>query len=114
MRLHFVLISHLKIFRSAAKLAYDNAQAVIEGKLLGSVPVAPEHDPRDIEHDIKILHSLAQQLRSKRSQAGYLRISSTRLSFELDDKGLPVDCSIYQTADANSLIEEVSLSSNSG
>ena len=87
----------------------DNAQAVIEGKPLGAVPVSPEHDPRDVEHDIKLLHSLASQLRAKRSQDGFLGVPSTRLSFELDEQGMPVDCSIYQTAEANSLIEEVSV-----
>ena len=45
------------MIRSATKLSYANAQAVIEGKTLGDVPVIPEHDAAAIAHDVKVLES---------------------------------------------------------
>ncbi|CAK5262684.1 unnamed protein product, partial [Mycena citricolor] len=47
------------VIKSAAQLAYRDAQNVIEGKSLGSVAVAAEHAAVDIEHDIKILEVYA-------------------------------------------------------
>lgn len=93
------------IIKSSAKLAYEDAQNVIEGRSLGSV--APEHDAAGIEHDIKVLDSLAKQMRARRFEAGTLSLDSLKLSFKLDDQGLPIDCSQYQRADANDLIQEV-------
>jgi protein SSD1 len=90
-------------------LAYKDAQNVIEGKNLGSVPVAPEHGAADIEHDIKILEGLAKKLRARRFENGTLSLDSLRLQFKLDDNGLPVDCGQYERTDANDLIEEVTI-----
>lgn len=95
-------------FRSAARLTYKNAQDVIEGKSLGAVPVLPEFDAVDVEHDIRVLHGLAKSIRARRAQAGFLSMSSMRLSFTLDESGLPADCEPYERSDANDLIEEVS------
>ncbi|KAH7914175.1 SSD1 protein [Hygrophoropsis aurantiaca] len=100
------------IIRSAAKLSYADAQNVIDGHLLSEVPVAPEHAASAIEHDIKVLNSIAKQLRSRRFQDGALSLSSLRLSFELDENGLPVDCGQYETTDANELVEEFMLLTN--
>jgi protein SSD1 len=94
--------------RSAAKLSYDVAQDVLDGKILGDVPVAPEHDAADIAHDIKVLNDIARQLRTKRFATGTLALDSTRLTFKLDEKGLPIDCSSYERYDAHKLVEEVS------
>jgi protein SSD1 len=93
--------------RSAAKLAYKDAQNVIEGKTLGSVAVSPDHGAADIEHDIKILESIAKKLRARRFENGTLSLESLRLQFKLDDSGLPADCGQYERTDANDLIEEV-------
>ncbi len=96
------------IYRSAAKLAYDDAQSVIEGKTLGNVAIAPEHNAEDIAHDIKILDDLAKQMRERRFQNGAIGGESLDLTFKLDDNGLPVDCGSQERTEANSLIEEVS------
>jgi protein SSD1 len=93
-------------------LSYQNAQDVIEGKTLGSVPVIPEHNAPDIEHDIKVLHDIAQALRKKRFESGALALGSTRLSFTINDDGLPVDCDQYARYDANILVEEFMLLAN--
>ena len=71
------------------------------------MPVTPEHNAIDIEHDIKILNDLAKQLRSRRAQAGFLSSESLRITFKLDDHGLPIDCGAYQKNEANDIVEEV-------
>lgn len=61
----------------------------------------------DIEHDIKIMDNLAKKLRARRYENGALSLDSLRLSFTLDDQGLPVDCGQQQRNDAKDLIQEV-------
>ncbi|KAJ7908305.1 SSD1 protein [Mycena leptocephala] len=100
------------IIKSAAKLAYKDAQNVIEGKTLGSVAVSPDHGAADIEHDIKILESIAKKLRARRFENGTLSLESLRLQFKLDANGLPADCGQYERTDANDLIEEFMLLTN--
>ncbi|KAJ7368360.1 SSD1 protein [Mycena albidolilacea] len=100
------------VIKSAAKLAYKDAQNVIEGQSLGSVAVAPEHGAADIEHDIKVLEGIAKKLRARRFQNGTLSLDSLRLQFKLDDHGMPVDCGQYERTDANDLIEEFMLLTN--
>jgi len=100
------------IIKSAAKLSYQDAQNVIEGKGLGSIAVALEHAASDVEHDVRSLEDLAKKLRAQRFENGTLSLESLKLSFELDDNGLPVDCGQYQRTDANSLVEEFMLLGN--
>ena len=99
--------SNLLMRRSCARLTYTDAQNVIDGKPLGAVPVAPEFDAVDIEHDIKVLNGLAQKLRAKRYKNGYLGLESLRLAFTLDENTLPVDTTPYERTDSHKLIEEV-------
>lgn len=100
------------VIKSAAKLSYTNAQDVIDGKGLGDVSVIPEHEASAIEGDIKLLQNLAKQMRTRRFDNGCLALHSTRLSFELGDDGLPLDCSPYDATEANHLIEEFMLLAN--
>lgn len=102
------LCIHIRICRSAAKLAYSNAQAVLDGKPLGGIPVIPEHNAVDLEHDIKVLYDLSKQLRSRRSQAGFLGSESLRITFTLDERGHPIDCGSYKKSEANDIVEEAS------
>lgn len=78
---------------------------------MGSVAVAPEFDAVDIEHDIKVLNGLALKLRGQRYKTGYLGVGSLRLSFTLDENGLPTDTDSYAIYDAHKLIEEVYIAS---
>lgn len=94
--------------RSAAKLAYADAQNVIEGQVLGDVSVAPEHTHQDIAHDIRTLDTIAKKLRTKRFHDGALALDSPKLSFHLNEEGFPIDCSQSERQDANTLVEEVS------
>ena len=92
---------------SAAKLAYQDAQKVIDGKPLGDGLVDAVHSASRIENDINILHSLASKLRARRFQDGTLGLEVLSLAFKLDDNGLPIDCGQYKRTAANYLVEEV-------
>jgi protein SSD1 len=93
-------------------LSYENAQDVIEGQVLGGVPIAPEHDASDVAHDIKVLHDIAQQLRAKRFKSGILALETVKTTFKLDAAGRPVDCATYDRRDAHKLVEEFMLLAN--
>ncbi|EGO27535.1 hypothetical protein SERLADRAFT_346957, partial [Serpula lacrymans var. lacrymans S7.9] len=100
------------VIKSAAKISYEKAQKVIDGHVLGDVPVTPDHDAAAIEHDIKVLNSLAKQLRARRFQDGALSLSTMQLQFKLDESGLPIDCWQHESSDANELVEEFMLMTN--
>jgi len=94
------------VIKSSAQLSYENAQDVIDGKILG-VPVAPEHDASAIEHDVKFLHDIAKVLRERRFKNGALSADIPKLAFTLDKSGRPIDCDQLVPDDATSLIQEV-------
>jgi protein SSD1 len=95
------------VIKSAAKLSYGMVQGVLEGESLGNVSVAPEHEVSSVENDIRLLYELAKVLRTRRFQNGSLRLQAPRLSFRLNDQGLPVDCSQGANLEANAIVEEV-------
>ena len=95
------------MIKSSAQLSYENVQDVIDGKVLGGVPVAPEHDASAIEHDIKILHDITKVMRERRFKNGALSANTPELTFVLDESGRPIDCDQLASSDANSLVEEV-------
>ena len=95
------------VVKSSAQLSYGNAQDAIDGKLLGGIPVAPEHDASAIEHDIKILHSIAKVLRERRIKNGALFTDTPKSAFTLDESGRPIDCDQSIPNDATSLVQEV-------
>lgn len=84
-------------------------QNVIEGKPLGDTAIIAEHDAQSLACDIKVLSDLSQQLRHERLRNGALSLDSPQLKFELDEKGLPSDCSECEVLDSHRMIEEVSL-----
>ncbi|TIA87337.1 hypothetical protein E3P99_03241 [Wallemia hederae] len=102
------------IIKSCAQLAYANAQNVIDGKALDAKAerMSDMHTSESIAGDIKILYDLSRKLRARRFDGGALKIDSMKLSFQLDDNGVPIDCMAYQSREANNLIEEFMLLSN--
>ncbi|TEB35698.1 RNB-domain-containing protein [Coprinellus micaceus] len=100
------------IIRSAAKLSYQDAQNVLDGKGLGSVPVNGSHPVSGVEHDVKVLESIAKILREDRFKSGALSLESMQLKFDLDDTGLPSDCGQYERTESNFLVEEFMLLAN--
>lgn len=99
------------IIRSAAKLSYKDVHQVIRGKPLGATLIS-EHMVSDIENDIRLLENVAKKLRALRIENGTLSLESPRLSFELDDNGMPVDCGPYELTDANFVLEEFMILTN--
>jgi protein SSD1 len=95
------------VIKSAARLSYRMVQGMLDGEPLGNVSVVPEHEVSSIETDIRLLYELAKVLRTRRFQNGSLRLDAPRLSFKLNDRGLPVDCSQIANLEANYLVEEV-------
>ena len=98
--------------RPAVQLTYGHAQSVIDGKPLGDVPVIPEHNAADIEHDIKILDDLAKQMRERRFQGGAISTEHNEVAFKLDETGMPIDCGTAEPTEANNLVEEFMLATN--
>ncbi len=95
------------VVKSAAKLSYDTVQGVLDGNPLADVASIAGHEVSAIENDIDLLYDLAKVLRTHRFQQGALRLNSPRLSFKLNNKGLPVDCSQSSHSEASALVEEV-------
>lgn len=99
------------VIKSCAKLAYSDAQAVIEGGHLPAEKVQG-HELADVESDILTLQSLAVKMRKRRFENGALKIDNPKLSFSLDSNGLPTDANNYEQKDAHRLIEEFMLQAN--
>ncbi|KAI9508940.1 SSD1 protein [Russula earlei] len=100
------------VIKSASNLSYGMVQGVLDGESLGNVSVVPEHEVSSVENDIKLLYELAKILRTRRFQNGALRLESPRLSFKLNNRGLPVDCLQSKNFEANSIVEEFMLLTN--
>ena len=103
------------IIKSSAKLAYGDAQAVIEGKSLEEskqYSIVMYGQARGVQEDIRLLHELATKLREKRIEAGAIISRKVKISVNVDENGQPVDCEPHQRTDANSLIEEFMLLAN--
>ncbi|CAO3653451.1 unnamed protein product [Mucor hiemalis] len=100
------------VIKSCVKLAYEDAQSVIEGKGLPENVSIQQYSTSDVEEDIKFLFKISKQMRDRRFSNGALSINSIRLSFKLNDLGEPCDIAIYEQKDANRLIEEFMLCAN--
>jgi len=101
------------IIRSCAKLSYDDAQDVIEGKPLNpAVKLYNDHVTNEIEADIRIFNELSQRLRENRFKRGALTLDSIELTFDIDEQNYPNGCHVKESKDANRLIEEFMLQAN--
>nr|CAG4643126.1 EOG090X047D [Ilyocryptus agilis] len=102
------------IIRSCAKLSYDHAQAIIEGKTEFEFPtIQAPHTINDVRQSVTILQELAGHLRKKRVDQGALRIDLPRLAFSLDrTTRTPVGFRLYELKESNRLVEEFMLLAN--
>jgi DIS3-like exonuclease 2 len=115
------------VIRSAAKLAYAHAQAVIDAAgpdaealgadaaaaALAGVALTPPHDAAGVAADVLALNRLARRLRAARIADGSLRLDHTKLHFALDAAtGEPLGAAPYLITEAHSLIEEFMLLAN--
>lgn len=103
------------VINSCCKLSYEQAQSLIDGMEGGwgdfAGPVGT-HTPSDVVVDLRGLHQLSLKLRADRFDSGALSINQPRLSYTLNDDGLPESCQIYALHDSNRLIEEFMLLAN--
>lgn len=90
------------VIHSDARLAYEEAQAVIEGE----TPDAPYHT------EIMELHRLAQQLRKRRFSNHAIDFERSELKFDIDADGKPIAVRSVVSKEANKLIEEFMLLAN--
>lgn len=99
------------IIKSCGKLAYGDAQRVLNGDSLPSGKISG-HSSTDVESDLRALHSIAQTLRQRRLDGGAMTSNKHRVAFVLDDEGRPVDCAAQNRIEANILVEEFMLLAN--
>ena len=90
------------------RFAYEEAQAVIEGR----ADDVPSGTPEAVKEAVLVLNGLAAKLRKKRFASGAISFDRPEMKVEVDEKGRPVN--VYQkvTAEANWLIEEFMLLAN--
>lgn len=62
-----------------------------------------------VEGEKLIPQALAAKLRERRVAGGAMLSKKLKVKFSLDDKQRPIDCEPYETKEANSVVEEVSL-----
>ncbi|KZT74372.1 RNB-domain-containing protein [Daedalea quercina L-15889] len=99
------------VIRSSAKFFYKDAAVLLEGHTL-DIEDVPEQTAADYVNDLKVLNDLAHQLRERRYKSGCIRTEPLKLTFKLDENGLPVDCDQYERGDAHHLVEEFMLLAN--
>ncbi|ORX43377.1 RNB-domain-containing protein [Piromyces finnis] len=109
------------IICSCSKLAYENAQRVIDNN--GKWPAEnnnvvinnPYHNytAQDICERINDLYRISRILKEERYANGAVSLNRKKLWFQLNqDDELPLDFGIYETREANSLVEEFMLLAN--
>ncbi|KAI7950178.1 hypothetical protein MJO28_008999 [Puccinia striiformis f. sp. tritici] len=104
------------IICSAARLTYDLVQQVLTGE--SSTPPEMKIGKEDVSVDqvsdsLRALGQLSGQMRVRRFEEGCLRIDNIRLNIQLDEEGLPDDCSVVLGDEAKQLVEEFMLLANS-
>ncbi len=89
------------VMRSRRRFAYQEAQAIIDGKGEGTY-----------QDEVLVLHRLAQVLRKERIANGALEIGGNEVKFKLDQEGKPLGVYEKVMGPANWLIEEFMLLAN--
>ncbi|KND02723.1 VacB and RNase II family 3'-5' exoribonuclease [Spizellomyces punctatus DAOM BR117] len=103
------------IIKSCAKLSYDHAQRLIDGKDwegLPQVEISGNTTIEDIKGDVLRLYEFSKMMRRRRFENGALSIQNVKLWFAIDDYGNPVSTGVYEIKDSNKLIEEFMLLAN--
>ncbi|KAJ3308022.1 hypothetical protein HDU76_004173 [Blyttiomyces sp. JEL0837] len=103
------------VIHSCAKLSYDHAQALIDGKDwtdLPTVTITDGHTIEDIRNDVMLFYELSKKMRGRRFENGALAINSIKLWFSLDENGNPTGTGPYELKESNRLIEEFMLLAN--
>lgn len=99
--------------RSCAKLAYEDAQCVIDGdEMSEDIVMHDSHLLPLVSADIFMLNKLAMNMRKRRLEKGSLTLNSVKLIFKLDDQGQPISVAQFESKEANHLVEEFMLCAN--
>lgn len=106
------------VIRSKCRLAYETAQAIIDGRTDAtfmwpdvSAPEAPL-SVDEVKEDVKALYSITKLLRARRFKEGSVSITQNKVAFALGADGLPTDIHLHEQREANQLVEELMLLAN--
>lgn len=88
------------IINSNRRFAYEEAQAIIEGK------------SEELKEEILTFDRLAKKLRAERFTKGSIAFDRIEIKFNIDPKGKPLSVYFKESKDANKLIEEFMLLAN--
>lgn len=91
------------VIRSNRRMAYEEAQAVIDSGV---------SDGTDVADAILALHGIATVLRAARYKSGAINFESQEVKFILDENAHPTGVYIKESKEANWLIEEFMLLAN--
>ena len=91
------------VIRSNRRMAYEEAQAVIERGTADGSAVATA---------ILALHAIAAKLREARYRNGAINFESQEVKFQLDENAKPIGVYIKESKEANWLVEEFMLLAN--
>ena len=94
------------VINSQAKLSYEQAQAILDGK------PAPEGSAAGLEEMVREAWRMAAVLRKKRFADGALDLEMPEIRVRLDDKGKPVEVHQVEHTASHQLIEECMLLAN--
>jgi DIS3-like exonuclease 2 len=106
------------VIKSAAKLSYNQAQIMLDEPdkvwLEEETPViSGKWSLSDIQKSVRMLNTIAQNLRKRRFDNGCLRLDQPKLQFTLNSQtGLPDGCDVYERKDTHKLVEEFMLLAN--
>ncbi|HPG01066.1 MAG TPA: ribonuclease R [Kiritimatiellia bacterium] len=95
----------LSVIRSAARLTYDQVQALFDGRDDHGIPSA-------VQEALGDMRRLARILRRNRSQAGAIDLTIPEIRCVLDQNGHPLELKKRMSSEAYQLIEELMLSAN--
>ena len=98
------------VIRSDRRMAYEEAQAIIESGVSDGTAVAPT--PTPVADAILALHALATILRNQRYKSGAINFETQEVKFQLDENAKPIGVYIKESKEANWLIEEFMLLAN--
>ena len=98
--------------RSAARLDYDTADALLEGRASAAeLPCAPDTAPQ-VADAIAVLDHVAALRIARRAERGAIDFDTREAKVRLDEKGVPTGVTVRRKTRATSLVEEAMLIAN--
>ncbi|XP_010063360.2 DIS3-like exonuclease 2 isoform X1 [Eucalyptus grandis] len=109
------------VIHSCCKLSYEQAQDIIDGIVgLGTANASEngllelhgDFEWSDVMTSIKNLNDISRILKENRLKDGGLAFENSKISYSLDEDGIPYESILCQWKDSNFLIEEFMLLAN--